>query len=447
MVDDLGRVVMLHGVNVVWKMPPYTPPDTATGFGAADAEFLADNGLLGVRLGVLFAGIMPERGVVDAAYLDATDRMVRLLAEHGIRVLLDFHQDLFSEKFGGEGFPPWAVIDDGLPALFDLGFPGNYFTPWVSHTFDNFYDDRGGVWDPYRDAWKAVAAKWKDRPNLIGYELMNEPWPGIQWPTCLSPIGCPLVDQRIEAMQRHMLAGIREVDPSTIVWFEPLSTFNSGAQTSLGAFGRIEDDNLGLSWHDYCPHAALLHSTGFTNLPGCELFHTIDFMNAEETIARLGSTTMVTEFGASDDLPDLGHVLTLADRNLTGWLYWHYKEWGDPTTESQESGGQGMFAKDDDLSTLKQAKADLLIRTYPIATAGTPLAMSFDPATGAFAYRYAPRSAAGPTEIVAPARHYPNGYDVSVTGGVVKSDAGATLLVIENEPGASEVRVSLTAKP
>src|SRR5207245_616626 len=107
------------------------------GFTDADAEFLAASGFNGVRLGVLFAGVMPERGVVDQGYLRAVDRVVDLLATRGIRVLLDFHQDLYNEKFQGEGFPAWSVYDDGLPHPFNFGFPGNYFTPELTRTFDN----------------------------------------------------------------------------------------------------------------------------------------------------------------------------------------------------------------------------------------------------------------------------------------------------------------------
>src|ERR1700740_2979116 len=44
MVDADNRVVLLHGVNAVWKLAPYSPPDTAAGFTAADAAFLAANG-------------------------------------------------------------------------------------------------------------------------------------------------------------------------------------------------------------------------------------------------------------------------------------------------------------------------------------------------------------------------------------------------------------------
>ena len=34
---------------------------------------------------------------------------------HGIFNQLDFHQDLYNERFRG-GWPDWAVLDDGLPA-------------------------------------------------------------------------------------------------------------------------------------------------------------------------------------------------------------------------------------------------------------------------------------------------------------------------------------------
>ena len=36
--DARGRVVILHGVNMVYKRPPYYP--AAAGFGADDARFL-----------------------------------------------------------------------------------------------------------------------------------------------------------------------------------------------------------------------------------------------------------------------------------------------------------------------------------------------------------------------------------------------------------------------
>ena len=115
LVDGTGRTVLLHGLNAVWKRAPYVAPDTAAGFTAKDADFLVANGFNAVRLGVLFAGVMPQPGVINTAYLDNVDRIVKLLAARHIYVLLDFHQDDYNEKFTGEGFPAWAIHDDGLP--------------------------------------------------------------------------------------------------------------------------------------------------------------------------------------------------------------------------------------------------------------------------------------------------------------------------------------------
>jgi endoglycosylceramidase len=47
--DERGRVVVLHGMNMVNKLPPYHP--AAIGFGAKDADFLAAQGFNTVRLG------------------------------------------------------------------------------------------------------------------------------------------------------------------------------------------------------------------------------------------------------------------------------------------------------------------------------------------------------------------------------------------------------------
>ncbi|MDB5985102.1 MAG: hypothetical protein JWR16_155, partial [Nevskia sp.] len=230
LVDDDNRIVLLHGVNAVWKLKPYAPPDTPAGFTAADADWLRDHGFNAVRLGTLFAGVMPTPGAIDQAYLQQVDRVVQLLAARGIWVQLDFHEDMYNERFYGEGFPDWSVYDDGVPLLVNAGFPGNLFLPATSIAFNNFWNDHAGLWDYYRDAWRAVAAKWAQQDHLMGYDLINEPWPGTQYPLCLPPLGCPIFDeQKLQGLQQHALAGIREVDAKNLVWFEPLVLISYGA--------------------------------------------------------------------------------------------------------------------------------------------------------------------------------------------------------------------------
>ncbi len=71
LVDQYGRVVIVHGFNLVWKQAPYAPPATPAGFTAADAQWLKQYGFNGVRLGTLWAGITPEQaGVGDPTYRD-----------------------------------------------------------------------------------------------------------------------------------------------------------------------------------------------------------------------------------------------------------------------------------------------------------------------------------------------------------------------------------------
>lgn len=445
MVDAFGRVVLSHGVNAVWKRAPYYPPASAEGFTAADAAWLREHGFNSVRLGTLFVGVMPERDVFDPAYLEQWDRVVQLLAAQGIYSLFDFHQDMYNERYGGEGFAEWATDDDGIPTGPSLGFPGNYFQPSCSRAFDNFWANKNGIWERYRDAWKQVAARWREQDYHMGYNLMNEPWPGTDLASCANPVGCPLYDDtKLQAMQEHVLAGIREVDAGNLVWFEPNVIFNSGAKTNLGLLRPVGDANLGFSWHKYCLPAALLHAQGFEDIPACEQLHQLVNDNAEEAVTRLGATTLITEFGASDDLADLIQVTRQADDQLTGWQYWHYKEWSDPTTESGETGGQGLFADDADLASAKLPKLRILVRSYPQATAGVPLALRFDPETAEFDYRYQPRAASAPTEIFVPlALHYPAGYSVTVSGARVVSPPGTARILLENEPGATEVTVSI----
>jgi len=56
--DARGRVVILHGLSMVNKLPPYTP--AAAGFGSAAAATLADNGFDVVRVGIIYRAVEPR---------------------------------------------------------------------------------------------------------------------------------------------------------------------------------------------------------------------------------------------------------------------------------------------------------------------------------------------------------------------------------------------------
>jgi hypothetical protein len=117
-------------------------------------------------------------------------------------------------------------------------------------------------------------------------------------------------------------------------------------------------------------------------------------------------------------------------------MYWAYKAWDDPTGNPA---AEGLFASDGDLSSLKAPKADVLIRAYPQAVAGTPVSVSWDGAAKVMDLRYRP-TGSGVTDVFVPARHYGRGYDAVVTGGRVVSARGARHLLVRAS-GAGEVHV------
>ena len=73
--DAAGRVLMLHGTNMVSKGAPYYP--AAAGFDDDDGAWLEANGFDVVRLGVMATALMPEPGKVSETYLDQIRRSVR----------------------------------------------------------------------------------------------------------------------------------------------------------------------------------------------------------------------------------------------------------------------------------------------------------------------------------------------------------------------------------
>ena len=435
--DPAGRVVFVHGVNAVFKHAPYVAPKSPSGFTARDADFLARNGLNGVRLGVLFAGVMPKPGVIDRHYLDQIDRIVQLLASRHIWVLLDFHQDAFNERFSGEGFPAWAVHDDGLPFI-DLGsFFLNDQTPAVQRAYDHLWNNDANLWHYYAQAWHAVAKKWRYQPYLMGYDLFNEPNAGTQMLTCANPLGCPIFDARLQKFYDYMRAAIRRVDQRNLVWYEPQFLFNAISRSN---FTSVNDPEVALSWHDYACTPAFVEGGVVPGDLDCQLNEPIVMGNAAAQMKAMGAGGIMSEFGAGDDLDDLARLTSLAESHLSGWMYWQYKHWGDPTGGTDE----GLYRNDAKPSTVKGAKLAVLVHPYPQAVAGTPTSMSWNASSKTLRFSYIPKRATGQTDVFLPALTCKHGCSVKVSGGkVVRRTARHAFIAARS--GARSVTVTVKA--
>ena len=473
--DANGRVVILHGMNMVYKRPPYHP--AAAGFGDDDAAFLQHNGFDAVRLGLIYKAVEPTPGGYDDAYLTQIAHTEADLARHGVFTQLDFHQDLYNERFGGEGWPDWAVQDDGLPAVPNVGFPGNYLAmPALNRAFDHFWaNDPGpggvGLQDRYASAWEHAAAYFASSKHTLGFDLMNEPWPGSVYATCTVPTGCPAFDQgTLAPFYRRVISRIRAVDHQKLLWYEPNVLFDFGADTNLPDLG---DRSAGISFHVYCL-AGLIAGTGGV---ACPTLTDRVFQNADAHARATGNPSILSEFGATDDLASIRSNVQQADQHMVSWEYWHYCECADPTT--QGSGVQGVVidpSQPPTGSNLKQAKLDVLSEPYPQVIAGTPSGYGFDPATSSFHLSYStkgpggtdfsrpvsgrkhrrhkagaarkrhrrrPRGKSAETQIFVGGDNYPGGYSVSVTGGGIASQPGAPLLRILACPGRSAIDVTV----
>jgi endoglycosylceramidase len=446
--DAQGRVVILHGLNQVYKVAPYTPAHD--GFGANDAKFLQANGFNVVRVGVIWAAVEPRPGQYNARYLKSIGRTVRTLAAHGIYSLLDFHQDLYNEKFQGEGAPAWAVQDATLPNP-ALGFPGNYFAnPAENHAWDAFWAnapaaDGVGLQTHYARAWARVAGRFHSNKHVLGYELLNEPWPGTAWHPCITPtVGCPQFDQTLTAFYQRVSAAIRHKDRTHTVWIEPNVV---SAEADANNVGLVRDPHLGFAFHDYCGTESELQ----TNLLCPQLDdQTVSAELKYGTAHRV--PTLLTEFGATQDKANLTEMVGMADKYMLGWTEWAYTG-NDKTSTSPD--GQALVldpAKPPRGSNVETAKLKALAEVYPKVIAGTPTGYSFS--GGVFHLTYSTARVSGHgrfgvgsvTVIAVPHIQYPHGYRVTVSGARVVSAAGAPTLRLRSRHGAHTIKVTVRAR-
>jgi hypothetical protein len=124
--DEHGREVTLRGFNVSGEAKlaenhglPFS--------NAADARLSASamrrlTGANAVRFLVTWAWVEPEPGRIDHAYLDRVSEQIAAFTGEGIRVYLDFHQDLYSRYlfnpgswYTGDGAPAWVIRAGGYP--------------------------------------------------------------------------------------------------------------------------------------------------------------------------------------------------------------------------------------------------------------------------------------------------------------------------------------------
>jgi endoglycosylceramidase len=179
--DQSDRQVLLHGINLVDKNP-------LTGYlefrSGELFSLFREWGFNCIRLGVIWDGLEPTPGKFNEAYLEGIDEQIQFASQNDLVVFLDMHQDLYSRLYS-DGAPAWATITGGAQHIeASQVWSDAYFTsPAVRTALDNFWNnapapDGLGLQEHYAKAWAVLARRYRNNPTVIGYDLMNEPFPG-----------------------------------------------------------------------------------------------------------------------------------------------------------------------------------------------------------------------------------------------------------------------------
>ena len=410
--DALGRQVLLRGVNTGGrsKFPPFFPfPFSESGVleqadaGSFDAELrtyadrLVGWGMNTVRLPFTWEAVEPVRGEYDETYVSRYESFARHVGELGIRVIVDFHQDVFARPFCGDGFPYWAIEGEPPePPANCTSWAFGYINPGpVRDNFERFWNNDDGLRDALTEMWQMMARRMWGIEGVIGFEIINEPGEGTGGGQWASEVLVPFYSEMITVLQ--------EEAPGVLVLFDATGTSAVTATTDLV---RPEGTGIVFAPHFYDPSIIL----------GGELPNNLDYDDELGRWAAKGSEwqvpVLVGELGARRDLERGADYLTANYDALDGHLLhatvWQYSATVDEWNEE----GMSIVDLDGEESHLVPA----IVRAYPAATAGTIISFSYDSGnrSGTLVFD---SEADGITEIIAPSRVYPSGIEATLEGG------------------------------
>jgi hypothetical protein len=294
-VDAAGRPVPLIGLNVipVWKGRP------GATWPRARYDQIRAKGFDAVRF-VLYWDVMePARGRLDRTSLATLNTAVARARAAGLRVILD-EVHLWGSR-GFQDVPRWARRGDSVSTVrANAG-------PYVA----------------------ALAARYRDEPAVVAYDLVNEPH------------RFPIDQNAVLRAYDALIARVRRVDPRKIVLIEPTYGDTSIAGR-LASFANLRHrTNVVWSIHDYFAGASATgygpdgRQVGDYTFDGRTGYPTPDpaalRAHLDVTLAKLrqvGLPLWIGEFGIGDGAPN--HDRWIADQTAIfarlglGRAWWEY---------------------------------------------------------------------------------------------------------------------------
>ena len=410
-VDSAGRTVILRGFNDDALLNSAAGPAPLQ---PSDAALMRRSGFDLVRLPIAWSLLEPRRGRIDRAYVDRVVAAVRMFNANGIWVVLDMHVGIAWNL--SSQIPAWARV----PAVPDIRwFPVDHWKDTLSPS------DLAGLayfWvsqDWQRDfalCWRVLAARLRDDPGLVGYDIYNEPHSGALPPRIFE-------DQWMWPFYRRMVSAIGSVDPNHLFIVE----------STLFANFPTEVDHLSAPGTVYSPHfytGSLVAASG----PQGETI-AASLAEREREAARVPAPLWIGEVGIDHTQPGAAAwtdtVISDLDRAGVGWAWWQWRQdshWG-----VRERNG-----------TLLSGFLRQLARPFLAAAPAGVEAGLGDGVRGALDISVAPSHAAAPIMVSWPGLTLP---PPTVGGACVESwrwDPGSARIAIRVDPAAG-CRVSIRA--
>src|SRR5882762_7160351 len=234
-----------------------------------DIRFIKQSEFNSVRVPFSYRLFVSDETVsrLEGPGYELLDRVVDWCRREGLYVILDMH--------AAPGGQTGDNIDDsfGYPFLFESSESQELTV----------------------NLWRKIAARYRNEPAVIGYDLLNEPIAHYFDIASLNP--------KLEPLYRRIVSGIREVDRNHII-------FLGGAQWdgNFKVFGPPFDDKLAYTFHKYWMEV---------NQKAIQEY--VDFRDKYNVPIWMG------ESGENKD-EWIASFRTLLEANNIGWCFWPYKK-------------------------------------------------------------------------------------------------------------------------
>jgi endoglycosylceramidase len=395
-----GRAVILRGANLsdAQKRAPYLDPANEADYRALREVW----GFNAIRFVMTWAAVEPDRGRYDDAYLDEVAERMKWAQAAGLHVILDMHQDVYGEGFGFDGAPRWTCDEARYQAFVRR-------EPWFLNNLDeNVVACVDGFWksDDLRDrfvaTWTHVAARLKDAPAVIGFDVLNEPgWGSYSIFDFEADLLYPLY--------RRVVTAVRAEAPGWLAFLEPSASRNAGIATGLP---RPDFRDVVYAPHSYDSAA---EGSGTFDPARREAILETGAKLAEEANA-LGAALWIGEYGGIPAGGGFAEYMAAEHEAqgaaAAGSMYW-------------EAGRNAGYALHDPSGAVKPEALRAIALPHPEEVAGDPIRWQL---TGTrFVFRFTGNGSVK-TEIRIPPSAWPGGYQVECGGCTVQKHAGGVTL-------------------